>query len=979
MKRFLLPLLVLGLLAPTCARAATIYLTDGANLTQALKDAERNTTIDVAAGNYRIATNRTSLLKADVNWHFHNGAKILTGNTGDSAAGRNLFNDYSGALTSSVTGFGEFYMTNTDGTILGVTNSASLIVFQAKTVIAATNLHDPFSLEGSAVNAQFTLNSSSGGGGGGGSATNAVTFVGTNAIKITSSATGMVHYAGRGVKVFGTNVNNRANFTYEIDPTVVVTNVGYFTNTIYLTPRDSATLWSTLSSANPGTLFKFGAGTFLAPSNQISVPQGVWIDGSGMDVTTILAPWCMPGSQFILDANHRISNLTVDLTNRLVSGLFQNAFGENSSAVGSTNVYFRNVRVKGATDCIQITQPQVVRWYFDNCEFETGWDTFVQQFNGTNRWTFWRNCRFTMNKDTSQHAVNAGGHGFAIQQGYAIIENSTFFANLDTSVVFDPTTTSGTGAVWITGSKIDTVGSTLNYHINNQGTDLHYYVDNSIDMELTTGGNIDYAVGTTLANNIWLGRTGTYDSASTESGIYFSTQGYNASYFQFWGVTSQTDPNGVVIGCPGSFVVATNAASTNTTVWFKKAGSGCNELGWVSLAAAGSSGGGGAADFHAMPGLTNSGISVFADDIFALRDVTGKKLTIAGSNTLQLLSGSLIVLGNSGGAGDPNVIQVGTNFYFSDRTDTGESNRIRLPWDITANATNKLIRWREMSNYVATAGVAASTNLATLASGYGLFGGLATTNGTFQVPLTMFQIGTNLVTGTNISGRYVVALGSTGPTNLVVYPGAGVTRLEIWNTNAATVNLLVETNGSSFPGSWYSGGNSISIPTNGLSVIEVSTNRLGTNVLVIPSKDLVLVAGSGNILTTNLTANTVAVASFASPFAASLGGTGTTNIVVDFTALGITNDITFTASANFSIVATNVVAGKVVRLALTQGTAGFYTCVTNGTYNPSNLRVGTTVTGFNLSTNGGYTDVVSLYGVGTNALLAGNILGFNGP
>jgi hypothetical protein len=162
-------------------------------------------------------------------------------------------------------------------------------------------------------------------------------------------------------------------------------------------------------------------------------------------------------------------------------------------------------------------------------------------------------------------------------------------------------------------------------------------------------------------------------------------------------------------------------------------------------------------------------------------------------------------------------------------------------------------------------------------------------------------------------------------------------------------------------------------------VIEVSTNRLGTNVLVIPSKDLVLVAGSGNILTTNLTANTVAVASFASPFAASLGGTGTTNIVVDFTALGITNDITFTASANFSIVATNVVAGKVVRLALTQGTAGFYTCVTNGTYNPSNLRVGTTVTGFNLSTNGGYTDVVSLYGVGTNALLAGNILGFNGP
>src|SRR4030095_14403616 len=113
---------------------------------------------------------------------------------------------------------------------------------------------------------------------------------------------------------------------------------------------------------------------------------------------------------------------------------------------------------------------------------------------------------------------------------------------------------------------------------------------------------------------------------------------------------------------------------------------------------------------------------------------------------------------------------------------------------------------------------------------------------------------------------------------------------------------------------------------------------------------------------------------------ATTGGGGGTNLFIDFTALGSTSDIIFTmGTSNIAIVPTNIVASasrKVVRVGIKQSAAGFGTCTTNLSQYPRMIRIGTTVTGFNLSTNGGYWDVFSLYTLNTNAILSGNLLGF---
>ena len=182
-------------------------------------------------------------------------------------------------------------------------------------------------------------------------------------------------------------------------------------------------------------------------------------------------------------------------------------------------------------------------------------------------------------------------------------------------------------------------------------------------------------------------------------------------------------------------------------------------------------------------------------------------------------------------------------------------------WNVWVEATNIAIRGGSPgSGKVLTSdaiGVgtwqsagAASTNL--LAASIGQ---LTTTNGTYEVPLSLFQIGTNLLTGTNMSGRYVAALRSSGPTNLAIYPGAAITRLELWTTNGTTVNLLVDTNGSGFPASWYIGGSAVAIATNGLTLVDIWTNSLGTNVWVRgPEMGLGVASAGGNgflAMTTN--------------------------------------------------------------------------------------------------------------------------------
>jgi len=135
--------------------------------------------------------------------------------------------------------------------------------------------------------------------------------------------------------------------------------------------------------------------------------------------------------------------------------------------------------------------------------------------------------------------------------------------------------------------------------------------------------------------------------------------------------------------------------------------------------------------------------------------------------------------------------------------------------------------------------------------------------------------------------------------------------------------------------------------------------------------------GAGKILTSDAGG----AATWQSPesfvWAATTGGPGGTNLTVDFTALGATNNITFTfGTSNICVFPTNIVAGKTVKLSITQATAGFGTIGTNSGLTQLRLRIGSTVTGFNCTTNGGYIDDFSLYGVGTNAHLVGNVLGF---
>lgn len=156
---------------------------------------------------------------------------------------------------------------------------------------------------------------------------------------------------------------------------------------------------------------------------------------------------------------------------------------------------------------------------------------------------------------------------------------------------------------------------------------------------------------------------------------------------------------------------------------------------------------------------------------------------------------------------------------------------------ITPNGSNLVI---------ATTGGAASTNNAVTAAGYAHAGTVEVTNGIYKRPLSLFVIGTNLVTGTNLSGRYVANLTNPGVTNIVVYPGSGLTELEVRAVPGVTVRLLVETNGSSVPDNWYVGGRAIAFGTNSLqqTLVQVSTNGNGTNYLEF-TQDLVLVATNG--------------------------------------------------------------------------------------------------------------------------------------
>jgi hypothetical protein len=142
-----LALWLLALCASPAATHTTIRVTPSHSLSQALADVpylEEGTraTIVVSAGDYLIPTNTTTLLRDRVNWHFETGARLLSGNTSDTNS-RAFFYDTSGAVTSSITGYGEFHISNTYSAVLIVTNPSSRVSFQYSAWTAATNIINP--------------------------------------------------------------------------------------------------------------------------------------------------------------------------------------------------------------------------------------------------------------------------------------------------------------------------------------------------------------------------------------------------------------------------------------------------------------------------------------------------------------------------------------------------------------------------------------------------------------------------------------------------------------------------------------------------------------------------------------------------------------------------------------------------------------------------------------------------------------------
>jgi len=107
------------------------------------------------------------------------------------------------------------------------------------------------------------------------------------------------------------------------------------------------------------------------------------------------------------------------------------------------------------------------------------------------------------------------------------------------------------------------------------------------------------------------------------------------------------------------------------------------------------------------------------------------------------------------------------------------------------------------------------------------------------------------------------------------------------------------------------------------------------------------------------------------------GGTGSTNIIIDFWQLAqmSTNSVRVTLTANAGVVVTNIVDGKELVIDVVQDSTGNRTLAASSV-GGAPLRFGTDITGFSLSTNGTYIDHIKLRGVGTNAHVVGMLRGY---
>jgi len=272
-------------------------------------------------------------------------------------------------------------------------------------------------------------------------------------------------------------------------------------------------------------------------------------------------------------------------------------------------------------------------------------------------------------------------------------------------------------------------------------------------------------------------------------------------------------------------------------------------------------------------GVFTNNLTQFQRNNWLLSDA-GKVLAVQSNTSILLQHGAVMAVGGSMQTA-PTIIFIGTNAQI--RT-TGGSNYTFIGDMVTADPKTHIVRFLELSNYVAAVSPG---------------GGSLTTNANqfLGVPLSIkdaalftntvnFGAGflgsvTNILTAPQFLGTNVVFDGSisswfqfnpaTGPETNYVFTNiqAGQTILvKTYVTNGTTVRLWANT--TEIPAAWYVGnnGSAANINSNAPSVVYVSRDLLipATNVTVW-TRDLETVAGANITFTTNFPAGTVAIAS----------------------------------------------------------------------------------------------------------------------
>ncbi len=467
----------------------------------------------------------------------------------------------------------------------------------------------------------------------------------------------------------------------------VRTNINW-TNVIYFNVNDGKNYKAVIEAAPPGTLIKWGPGTFLLPpsgNSQIMVPQGVSFDGAGITLTTLkLAnyPATAVDSAFIVQSNHYFSNFRCDLTNRTTLNAYNSAFGavSNSTAL-SSNIFFENIRIDGASDTVFYSQDIPAYWNWKGCIFNSGFDVItMQQSSMTNVYFDFADCRFELTGDTAMHWVNANASGASIDRGHVRYYNCVFhgrgIVNLYGIGMINPAgsdTTIAAAEVYACKFDLQPLGGIVKHAVQVRGK-LIFSDGNSIDLT-KTDGNIQNVQPTTHAASLYLSHSNFY------FGPYSNTVvGSNIT----WGVRPGS-PEGIDTAAPGSVRVNTDiAASTNAPIYIKANGIG--NTGWQPVLGS-----------NAVRNLilANPGSSV---------TIQSNGTQVAAQTTVNFIEGTNVIIratNNSGaskidvqinavagtGTGSTNNIVTGQNYSII-------SNNVYYAWTNAGSGTSLNVDWK---------------------------------------------------------------------------------------------------------------------------------------------------------------------------------------------------------------------------------------------------------------------------------------------